>query len=65
MVLMKAPIQRYQKQQAFEKKQKKLVMTKKNLNIEIQINVFAAMLSCCITCNLAYYGYVFYGRSVL
>lgn len=29
MVLMKAPIQRYQKQQAFEKKQKKLVVTKK------------------------------------
>lgn len=34
MVLMKAPIQRYQKQQAFEKNQKKLVMTKKSLNFK-------------------------------
>lgn len=49
-------------------KQKKTCNDKKKfkiLNIEIQINVFAAVLSCCITCNFAYYGYVFYGRSVL
>lgn len=67
MVLMKAPIQRYQKQQAFENKKKTCNDKKKFkiLNIEIQINVFAAVLSCCITCNFAYYGYVFYGRSVL